>query len=214
MDYIYLIMYCTINLLFMDYRHAAKSHGNPSGKLSEFGLIVPFSTDARGRFVSHVLSARASPTGRKRVPRDAPVAPHTALNAQQLFFNVTVFGKELHLRLRANRRLVAPGAFVQWQEDFEEQAKERILGDCVFTGDVTDVPRASVAISNCDGLMKVLRSAFVQAGLIRTDDEEFFIEPLEKGQQEVEVKGRVHVVYRRSAIKRDKDQRRDDLHNE
>lgn len=53
-----------------------------------------------------------------------------------------------------------------------------------------------------------------QAGLIRTDDEEFFIEPLEKGQQEVEVKGRVHVVYRRSAIKRDKDQRRDDLHNE
>uniref|UniRef100_A0A8C2EIR7 ADAM metallopeptidase with thrombospondin type 1 motif, 14 n=1 Tax=Cyprinus carpio TaxID=7962 RepID=A0A8C2EIR7_CYPCA len=204
MDYIYLIMYCTINLLFMDYRHAAKSHGNPSGKLSEFGLIVPFSTDARGRFVSHVLSARASPTGRKRVPRDAPVAPHTALNAQQLFFNVTVFGKELHLRLRANRRLVAPGAFVQWQEDFEEQAKERILGDCVFTGDVTDVPRAAVAISNCDGL----------AGLIRTDDEEFFIEPLEKGQQEVEVKGRIHVVYRRSAIKRDKDQRRDDLHNE
>ncbi|XP_016144435.1 A disintegrin and metalloproteinase with thrombospondin motifs 3-like [Sinocyclocheilus grahami] len=104
----------------------------------------------------------------------------------------------------ANRRLVAPGAFVQWQEDFEEQTKERILGDCVFTGDVTDMPRASVAISNCDGL----------AGLIRTDDEEFFIEPLQKGQQEVEVKGRVHVVYRRSAIKRDKDQRRDDLHNE
>uniref|UniRef100_A0A673ID81 A disintegrin and metalloproteinase with thrombospondin motifs 14-like n=1 Tax=Sinocyclocheilus rhinocerous TaxID=307959 RepID=A0A673ID81_9TELE len=184
---------------------ALYTYGNLSGKLSEFGLIVPFSTDARGRFVSNVLSARASPTGRKRVPRDAPVTPHTtALNAQQLFFNVTVFGKELHLRLRANRRLVAPGAFVQWQEDFEEQAKERMLGDCMFTGDVTDMPRASVAISNCDGL----------AGLIRTDDEEFFIEPLQKGQQEVEVKGRVHVVYRRSAIKRDKDQRRDDLHNE
>ncbi|KAG1930424.1 A disintegrin and metalloproteinase with thrombospondin motifs [Pimephales promelas] len=167
--------------------------------------MVPFSTDARGRFVSHVLSsARASSSGRKRVPRDAPVTPREALNAQQLFFNVTVFGKELHLRLRANRRLVAPGALVQWQEDFEEQAKERMLGDCVFTGDVTDMPKASVAISNCDGL----------AGLIRTDDEEFFIEPLEKGQQEVEVKGRVHVVYRRSAIKRDKGQRRDDLHNE
>lgn len=53
-----------------------------------------------------------------------------------------------------------------------------------------------------------------QAGLIRTDDEEFFIEPLEKGQQEVEVKGRVHVVYRRSAIKKDKGQKRDDLQNE
>ncbi|TRY71246.1 hypothetical protein DNTS_014991 [Danionella cerebrum] len=52
------------------------------------------------------------------------------------------------------------------------------------------------------------------AGLIRTDDEEFFIEPLEKGQQEVEFKGRVHVVYRRSAVKREKGQQRDDLHNE
>lgn len=121
--------------------------------MSEFGLMVPFSTDARGRFVSHVLSARASSSGRKRVPRDAPMTPREALNAQQLFFNVTVFGKELHLRLRANRRLVAPGAFVQWQEDFEERAKERMLGDCVFTGDVTDMPRASVAISNCDGLV-------------------------------------------------------------
>ncbi|XP_051529542.1 A disintegrin and metalloproteinase with thrombospondin motifs 14 [Myxocyprinus asiaticus] len=204
MDYIYLFMYCTIGLLFLDCRHAAKSHGNLSGKLSEFGLIVPFSTDARGRFVSHVLSARASPTGRKRVPRDAPVTSHAAPNGQQLFFNVTVFGKELHLRLRANRRLVAPGAAVHWQEDFHEQATERMHGDCVFTGDVTDMPKASVAISNCDGL----------AGLIRTDDEEFFIEPLERGQQEVEVKGRVHVVYRSSAIKRDRGQTKDDLQNE
>uniref|UniRef100_A0A8C2ZFX1 ADAM metallopeptidase with thrombospondin type 1 motif 14 n=1 Tax=Cyclopterus lumpus TaxID=8103 RepID=A0A8C2ZFX1_CYCLU len=142
-----------------------------SGKLSEYGLIVPFSTDSR---------------------------------AAHLFFNVTVFGKELHLRLRANRRLVAPGAFVEWQEDFVEKAKERIHGDCVFTGDVSDMPEASVAISNCDGL----------AGLIRTDNGEFFIEPLEKGQQDVEVKGRVHVVYRRSAIKLETGQRREDLHNE
>lgn len=54
----------------------------------------------------------------------------------------------------------------------------------------------------------------LQAGLIRTDNEEFFIEPLEKGQQEVEIKGRVHVVYRRSAIKKEPSQRKEDLHNE
>ncbi|KAK5600166.1 A disintegrin and metalloproteinase with thrombospondin motifs 14 [Crenichthys baileyi] len=54
----------------------------------------------------------------------------------------------------------------------------------------------------------------VFAGLIRTDKGEFFIEPLEKGQQDVEVKGRVHVVYRRSAIKRETGQRDEDLHNE
>uniref|UniRef100_A0AAQ5ZU41 ADAM metallopeptidase with thrombospondin type 1 motif, 14 n=1 Tax=Amphiprion ocellaris TaxID=80972 RepID=A0AAQ5ZU41_AMPOC len=188
-----------------------------SGKLSEYGLIVPFSTDSRGRYISHVVSAGSGSKGaaatdatsafgnRRRVARGAPEMPSvTPGSAQHLFFNVTVFGKELHLRLRANRRLVAPRAFVEWQEDFEEKAKERIHGDCVFTGDVSDMPEASVAISNCDGL----------AGLIRTDNGEFFIEPLEKGQQDVEVKGRVHVVYRRSAIKRETGQRRDDLHNE
>lgn len=50
-----------------------------------------------------------------------------------------------------------------------------------------------------------------QAGLIRTDKGEFFIEPLQKGQQESEVQGRVHVVYPRSAVKR---QNQEDLHNE
>lgn len=144
-----------------------------SGKLSEYGLIVPFSTDSRGRYISHVVSAGSGSKGadadaaadagasaasafgsRRRVARGAPeMPPVTPASSQHLFFNVTVFGKELHLRLRANRRLVAPGAFVEWQEDFVEKAKERIHGDCVFTGDVSDMPEASVAISNCDGLV-------------------------------------------------------------
>lgn len=140
-----------------------------SGKLSEYGLIVPFSTDSHGRYISHVVSAgsgskggggaaadAASDFGRKRrVARGAPEMPSvtSSSSTQHLFFNVTVFGKELHLRLRANRRLVAPGAFVEWQEDFEEKAKERIHGYCVFTGDVSDMPEATVAISNCDGLV-------------------------------------------------------------
>lgn len=147
-----------------------------SGKLSEYGLIVPFSTDSHGRYISHVVSAAsASPSGdndtdgspgdgstganstsghQRRVARSAPQAPSvTSAASQHLFFNVTVFGKELHLRLRANRRLVAPGAFVEWHEDFVEKTKERIHRDCVFTGDVSDMPDASVAISNCDGLV-------------------------------------------------------------
>uniref|UniRef100_A0A674NTX2 ADAM metallopeptidase with thrombospondin type 1 motif 14 n=1 Tax=Takifugu rubripes TaxID=31033 RepID=A0A674NTX2_TAKRU len=212
-------MYFSLNQLLLDHIFAADTHEKLSGKLSEYGLIVPFSTDSRGRYLSHVVSAGSgskgddaaaaesdgatAPGSRRRVARSAPEMPKVA-PSQHLFFNVTVFGKELHLRLRANRRLVAPGAFVEWQEDFVEKAKERIYGDCVFTGDVSDMPEASVAISNCDGL----------SGLIRTDNGEFFIEPLEKGQQDVEVKGRVHVVYRRSAIKKETGQQRQDLRNE
>lgn len=40
----------------------------------------------------------------------------------------------------------------------------------------------------------------LQAGMIRTDSDEYFIEPLERGAQELEDHGRVHVVYRRSAL--------------
>jgi len=36
--------------------------------------------------------------------------------------------------------------------------------------------------------------------MIRTDTDEYFIEPLERGTQELEDHGRVHVVYRRSAM--------------
>lgn len=43
----------------------------------------------------------------------------------------------------------------------------------------------------------------LQAGLIRMDEEEFFIEPLEKGLAEKEAEqGRVHVVYRRPPTSR------------
>ncbi|XP_041830542.1 A disintegrin and metalloproteinase with thrombospondin motifs 14 isoform X2 [Melanotaenia boesemani] len=224
MDCMYLLLCFSLSQVFLEHIFAAETDEKLSGKLSEYGLIVPFSTDSHGRYISHVVSlgsgsksaaaadgasaateAASTLGSRRRVARGAPEMPSvTPSSSQHLFFNVTVFGKELHLRLRANRRLVAPGAFVEWQEDFKETAKEAIHRDCVFTGDVTDMPEASVAISNCDGL----------AGLIRTDNGEFFIEPLEKGQQDVEVKGRVHVVYRRSAIKRETGQRRDDFHNE
>lgn len=38
--------------------------------------------------------------------------------------------------------------------------------------------------------------------MIRMEAEEYFIEPLERGGQELEERGRVHVVYRRSAVLR------------
>ncbi|TRY89719.1 hypothetical protein DNTS_009297 [Danionella cerebrum] len=40
----------------------------------------------------------------------------------------------------------------------------------------------------------------MRAGMIRTESDEYFIEPLEQGTQENEERGRVHVVYRRSAV--------------
>ncbi|XP_054063144.1 A disintegrin and metalloproteinase with thrombospondin motifs 14 isoform X3 [Rissa tridactyla] len=213
MDYLRLVLSCLVPL------HGCLAAGSApelllAGKLSEYGVIVPFSADCRGRFLSHVVSGEAAVgTGqatcppvhhhrrRRRVPR-SPLdeSPQRRL----LYFNVTVFGKELHLRLRPNRRLVPPGAVAEWQEDFEVLFREPLQQRCLFTGDISGMPGAAVAISNCDGL----------AGLIRTDSNEFFIEPLERGQQEMEEHGRAHVVYRRSAIRQDGVEPRQDLHPE
>ncbi|XP_071773886.1 A disintegrin and metalloproteinase with thrombospondin motifs 3 [Centroberyx gerrardi] len=182
-------------------------------RLKEYGLITPISTDSQGHYLSHLLSANH----KQRVKREVF---STGESEQKLFFNVTAFGQEFHLRLRPNDRLVAPGAMVEWHDEVQgfgndsdsdsmgddpdaggnqtEPAggTERILRrellktDCTFIGDITDVPGATVAINNCDGL----------AGMIRTDSDEYFIEPLERGTQELEDQGRVHVVYRRSAL--------------
>ncbi|XP_044051884.1 A disintegrin and metalloproteinase with thrombospondin motifs 3 [Siniperca chuatsi] len=179
-------------------------------RLKEYGLVTPFSTDSHGHYLSHLLSA----THKQRVKREVFSSGESE---QKLFFNISAFGKEFHLRLRPNNRLVAPGAMVEWHDEVQgfgnvsdsaEDAStgvnqteptsgtERILHrellktDCTFIGDITDVPGAAVAINNCDGL----------AGMIRTDSDEYFIEPLERGAQELEDQGRVHVVYRRSAL--------------
>jgi hypothetical protein len=39
--------------------------------------------------------------------------------------------------------------------------------------------------------------------MIKSDNEEYFIEPLERGKQMEEEKGRIHVVYKRSSAERD-----------
>ncbi|XP_066566722.1 A disintegrin and metalloproteinase with thrombospondin motifs 3 isoform X3 [Amia ocellicauda] len=174
-------------------------------RLREYGLITPFSTDSEGHYLSHLLSANHKQRVKRDLSRDSDPA-----RKQQLFFNVTAFGKEFHLRLRLNDRLVAPGAMVEWHNGVagaergsgaghgkdtsnvtERIVKRELLKtDCTFIGDISDVPGASVAINNCDGL----------AGIIRTDSDEYFIEPLERGTEEHEEMGRVHVVYRRSAV--------------
>ncbi|KAH0516852.1 A disintegrin and metalloproteinase with thrombospondin motifs 14 [Microtus ochrogaster] len=185
--------------------------GHHSGKLRDYVVTVPCSTDFRGRFLSHVVSAPTAATSHShlRVARSPPRLERETLRPggpryHFLYFNVTVFGKLLHLLLQPNRRLVAPGAPVEWHEDFRELFRQPLQQECVYTGGVTGMPGAAVAISNCDGL----------AGLIRTDSSDYFIEPLERGQQEKEAGGRTHVVYRREAIQQEWAEPHGDLHNE
>ncbi|XP_030773410.1 A disintegrin and metalloproteinase with thrombospondin motifs 3 [Rhinopithecus roxellana] len=172
----------------------------PIKRYREYELVTPVSTNLEGRYLSHTLSA----SHKKRSARDV------SSNSEQLFFNITAFGKDFHLRLKPNTQLVAPGAVVEWHETSlvpgnitnpinnhqpgsatdRIRKTEPLQTNCAYVGDIVDIPGTSVAISNCDGL----------AGMIKSDNEEYFIEPLERGKQMEEEKGRIHVVYKRSAV--------------
>uniref|UniRef100_A0A3Q3X460 Uncharacterized protein n=1 Tax=Mola mola TaxID=94237 RepID=A0A3Q3X460_MOLML len=143
--------------------------------LSEFRVIRPIRTNSEGRFLS------------------ASVSAHGAVQTQELFYNVTVFGQELHLRLHPNARLVAPTAAMEWWEESGHKHSQPIRDTaCLYTGEVSNMEDTSVAISNCDGL----------AGMIRLGHEEFFIEPLDQRRTGIaeEEDRREHIVYRSSAI--------------
>ncbi|XP_045082897.1 A disintegrin and metalloproteinase with thrombospondin motifs 2 [Coregonus clupeaformis] len=186
--------------------------------LGEYGLVRPVSVDADGRFLTHAVSAGLVGAGqsRRRWRREAGENKGEGERGEeregmyeekdggplhrQLYYNVTVFGREFHLRLRHNARLVAPGAKMEWHNDDDSNGtatrSEPLQRDCFYVGDVTDTPGATVAISNCDGL----------AGMIRTEEEEFFIEPVERGDgvmgEEEGGGGRQHIVYRSSSLKK------------
>uniref|UniRef100_A0AAR2INY8 ADAM metallopeptidase with thrombospondin type 1 motif, 2 n=1 Tax=Pygocentrus nattereri TaxID=42514 RepID=A0AAR2INY8_PYGNA len=163
--------------------------------LREYGLVKPVSVDEDGRFLSHSVSvgqlSRQQPLRRKRRDTHLNGVQEHASTRETLFYNVTVFGQEFHLHLRRNSRLVAPGAMVEWlEEDNQTHSEPLLASDCLYVGHVTNVPDTSVAISNCDGL----------AGMIRAGQEEFFIEPLERGGgdmtgEEEGGDGRHHILY-------------------
>ncbi|XP_045886115.1 A disintegrin and metalloproteinase with thrombospondin motifs 2-like [Micropterus dolomieu] len=189
--------------------YIASSVGSLQHVLGEYGLVRPISVDAEGRFLSHAVSAGHMAGGQSRrrrrrevgvgndeweEPRAEPVAPR-----ERLYYNVTIFGREFHLRLHHNARLVAPGAKIEWRDDNDSTRHSEPLHDeCLYVGDITDTPGATVAISNCDGL----------AGMIRIEQEEFFIEPIEGADGVMEEEdeegggGRTHIVYRSSAVKK------------
>uniref|UniRef100_UPI00358F4FE1 A disintegrin and metalloproteinase with thrombospondin motifs 3-like isoform X2 n=1 Tax=Myxine glutinosa TaxID=7769 RepID=UPI00358F4FE1 len=161
---------------------SVRSHAlSPRARVSDFTFTRPLRTDRYGRLVSTTLSASLRQRSRRQAPSPTP--------RNMIFFNVTLFGRELHLRLQPNTHLVAPRAFAEWQEDSEgDWHREPLPSGCVYTGSVSGHPEAAVALSNCDGL----------AGIIRTPEDDFLIEPAELGRVEDEVgDGRLHVVYRR-----------------
>ncbi|XP_076822251.1 A disintegrin and metalloproteinase with thrombospondin motifs 3-like isoform X2 [Clavelina lepadiformis] len=112
-----------------------------------------------------------------------------SFKSSYIHLNVPAFGSNLHLKVTSKRRLVSPGGQSVIFTDDGGKIVKNLQSNCLFSGKISHHPLSKVAISNCAGL----------AGLIQTEDDEYFIEPIE--EQHDSASPQRHVIYKRSSIR-------------
>ncbi|KAE8636211.1 hypothetical protein XENTR_v10002887 [Xenopus tropicalis] len=158
--------------------------------LEHYQLTVPIRVDHNGAFVSFTVNSDKHLRRRRSVdPRDQDQ------DASKLFFKISAYGKHFHLNLTLNTDLVSKHFTVEYWGKNGPEWKHDFIDNCHYTGYLQDQNTTTkVALSNCNGLH----------GVIATEDEEYFIEPLdnvtENSKHYSHEMGHPHVIYRKSAI--------------
>ncbi|XP_075595520.1 A disintegrin and metalloproteinase with thrombospondin motifs 6 isoform X5 [Balearica regulorum gibbericeps] len=158
--------------------------------LEHYQLTIPIRVDQNGAFLSFTVK-NAKPSRRRRStdPYDQELA------ASKLFFKLSAYGKHFHLNLTLNTDLVSRHFTVEYWGKGGPQWKHDFLDHCHYTGYLQDQHSTTkVALSNCNGLH----------GVIATEDEEYFIEPLRNITEDSSTfnyeNGHPHVIYKKSAM--------------
>ncbi|XP_023800232.1 A disintegrin and metalloproteinase with thrombospondin motifs 6-like isoform X1 [Cyanistes caeruleus] len=158
--------------------------------LEHYQLTIPIRVDQNGAFLSFTVK-NPKPSRRRRStdPYDQELA------ASKLFFKLSAYGKHFHLNLTLNTDLVSRHFTVEYWGKDGPQWKHDFLDHCHYTGYLQDRHSTTkVALSNCNGLH----------GVIATEDEEYFIEPLrnitEDSSNYSYENGHPHVIYKKSTM--------------
>ncbi|KAM7076979.1 A disintegrin and metalloproteinase with thrombospondin motifs 6 isoform 5-T6 [Ciconia maguari] len=158
--------------------------------LEHYQLTIPIRVDQNGAFLSFTVK-NAKPSRRRRStdPYDQELA------ASKLFFKLSAYGKHFHLNLTLNTDLVSRHFTVEYWGKDGPQWKHDFLDHCHYTGYLQDQHSTTkVALSNCNGLH----------GVIATEDEEYFIEPLRNITEDSNnfnyENGHPHVIYKKSTM--------------
>ncbi|XP_037758837.1 A disintegrin and metalloproteinase with thrombospondin motifs 6 isoform X3 [Chelonia mydas] len=186
-----LVVSCYISFSFMpiswtglpgDYKEEFLSY------LEHYQLTVPVRVDQNGAFLSYTVKDDEPLRRRKR-------STDLYDQASKLFFKLSAYGKHFHLNLILNTDLVSKHFTVEYWGKDGPKWKHDLLDHCHYTGYLQDQHSTTkVALSNCNGLH----------GVIATEDEEYFIEPLrnitENSNHFSFESGHPHVIYKKSAM--------------
>ena len=111
----------------------------------DYDIIHPVQVDEHGSYVTHELS----------YPRIRRSGSDTEERADDVHYKLKAFDRDLHLNLRRNARLLAPGFQVEVLGKTGQVLKRHAVDNCYYTGGVRNGGRATVALSNCDGLVSM-----------------------------------------------------------
>uniref|UniRef100_A0A8I3X2I2 ADAM metallopeptidase with thrombospondin type 1 motif 6 n=1 Tax=Callithrix jacchus TaxID=9483 RepID=A0A8I3X2I2_CALJA len=158
--------------------------------LEHYQLTIPIRVDQNGAFLS--FTVKNDKHSRRRRSMD-PIDPQQAVS--KLFFKLSAYGKHFHLNLTLNTDFVSKHFTVEYWGKDGPHWKHDFLDNCHYTGYLQDQRSTTkVALSNCVGLH----------GVIATEDEEYFIEPLKNTTEDSKhfsyENGHPHVIYKKSAL--------------
>ncbi|XP_075788510.1 A disintegrin and metalloproteinase with thrombospondin motifs 6 isoform X4 [Pelodiscus sinensis] len=156
--------------------------------LEHYQLTVPIRVDQNGAFLSFTVKNDEPSRRRKR-------STDFYDQASKLFFKLSAYGKHFHLNLVLNTDLVSKHFTVEYWGKNGPKWKHDLLDHCHYTGYLQDQDSTTkVALSNCNGLH----------GVIATEEEEYFIEPLrnitENSNHFSSENGHLHVIYKKSSM--------------
>ena len=111
-----------------------------SDTVPEYDVVSPYHSDEEGKFVSSDL-------------RDGGRQRRDVADSSRPFYKLRAFGKDLHLILARNERLIAPA--LQFEEKLPNGRISRspVPDNTFYLGHVDSDPDSLVAVSNDDGLV-------------------------------------------------------------
>lgn len=110
-------------------------------KVPEYDITHPYQSDEQGEFVSYSMHSQ---TRRKRDTRPQ----------KSSFYKMNAFGTELHLKLKRNDHLMAPGMKVLRQHSDGTTTQHPAPENTYYLGHVASDPQSMVAVSNFGGLVR------------------------------------------------------------
>ncbi|XP_071503688.1 A disintegrin and metalloproteinase with thrombospondin motifs 3-like [Diadema antillarum] len=132
---------------------------------------------------------------RRRSRRDVGNDEDYDEGVQKVFhFSMNAFGTKITINVTRSTGLTSPTFKVHRHFSDGSVVTERPRMNCFYRGNVLGANNSAVAVSNCKGM----------SGWIKTDDDEYFIEPLEVDEVRSETynfsEGFVHIMYRRRDV--------------